>query len=719
MMFSCISIAKADTTLKVLAALSVSALPLAAKAQNIPAQSSVVPQPAESDAGLADIVVTAQKRSESAQRLPAAVSVMSSELLAARGVVDVKGVENLLPSAKLNIENSAVQVFIRGVGSQLDFTWIPASVGVNLDGAALCRYCASGAFYDVQRVEILPGPQGTLYGSSAVGGVVNILTNRPTKDFSTDLMLEYGNYNTTHATLVQNIPVTSNWSVRAAADYYDNDGFNNNGTYDQHSIAARLSSLYESGNFSAFVTGSYYHNRSKPSPTQYAPFPAQGAYYFPATEVATAFLYPPNGLPYDAARAVDENYIGSGQFDWTVGDVTISYIPAGLHVTRTDDRNVAGFIQTFDVKIDQFSNELRISGDSDRLKWIGGLYQLWNHSRQDRVFGPNFAGEYVDSHNESFAAYGQGTYSVTDAARITLGARVSRDKLRADNSEVVFPTATFGRGTIPFTYRNKWDRFGWKVGGEYDLAPNSLLYAAVQTGFNPGTFRTSVGTQGTTVDPQKMLGYTAGIKNRFLDGRLRFNVEGFFYDYKKLPVNAIDFASGILTTLNAPKVHIKGIQADFAAAPFQGLDLSAGLGYLDAKFKEFSAGPAGGVVDYAGFQLPYAPKFTATLGAQYSYDLAHGGSVKARVDAYISSSYWDIFTHTSNLRQGSYSKTDVSLTYYAPSGKWDIGAYGKNLENTASHAASGETGRPFPFAGAVYVEAPRQYGVRLHATFGR
>ncbi|HEX7783049.1 MAG TPA: TonB-dependent receptor [Sphingobium sp.] len=716
MMFSRIGALKTGAALRVMAALSVSALPLAAEAQDVSPPASGAPQAAENDVGVTDIVVTAQKRSESAQRLPAAVSVMTSEVLTARGVVDMKGMENLLPSAKLNIENSAIQVFIRGVGSQLDFTWIPASVGVNLDGGALCRYCAAGAFYDVQRVEILPGPQGTLYGSSAVGGVVNILTNKPTKDLSTEATLEYGNYNTTHATLVQNIPVTNNWGIRGAVDYYDNDGFNNNGTYDQHSISARLSSLYESGDFSAFLTGSYFHNRSRPSPTQYAPFPAQGAYYFPDTEVATAFFYPPNGLRYDAARAVDENYIGSGQFDLTLGGVTISYIPSGLYVTRTDDRNVAGFIQTFDAKIKQYSNELRLSGDSGGLKWIAGLYQLWNHSQQSRVFGPNFAGEYVDSHNESVAAYGQATYSVTDAARITVGARISKDKLRADNSEVIFPTATFGRGTIPFIYRNSWDKFGWKVGAEYDVTRDSMLYAAVQTGFNPGTFRTSVGTEGTTVDPQTMLGYTAGIKNRFLDGRLRLNVEGFYYDYKKLPVNAIDFATGILTTLNAPKVHIKGIQADLAAAPVHGLDLNAGLGYLDAKFKEFTAGAAGAEVNYAGFPLPYAPKFTATLGAQYSYELGGSASVKARVDTYISSAYWDIFTQTSNLRQGSYSKTDVSLTYFAASGKWDIGAYGKNLENTASHAASGETGRPFPFAGAVYVEAPRQYGVRLHVT---
>ena len=381
-----------------------------------------------------------------------------------------------------------------------------------------------------------------------------------------------------------------------------------------------------------------------------------------------------------------------------------------------ESANFAGFDDFTDLTISQFSNELRMTGGS-KIKWLAGLYQLRNHSTYYTTFGPNLSGLDVDSISKSYAAYGQLTYSVTDKARLTLGARESQDSLRSPGSETIFPTATFGQGSIPFTYRNSWNRFGWKVGGEYDVAPDSMLYVNVQTGFNPGTFRTAIGTQGETVAPQTMLGYTAGIKNRFFDHRLQFNLEGFFYNYKELPVNALDFSTGILTTINAPDVHIKGIQADLAATPVRDLELSASLGYLDAKFAEFEAGAGGRLVNYAGYALPYSPQLTATLGAQYTYNLTSGGSVRAGVHSYLSSSYWDIFSHTSDLYQHSYSKTDLNLTFYAPNGRWDIGAYAKNIENVGTQAASAETGRPYPFAGAVFVEAPRQFGVKLNVKF--
>jgi iron complex outermembrane recepter protein len=666
------------------------------------------------DTGLAEIVVTAEKRSETTQRVPAAVSVMSEEMLVERGVVDLTGIENLMPSAKMNIENSVIQVFIRGIGSQLDYPFIPTSVGVNLDGGSICRYCASGAFFDIQRVEVLPGPQGTLYGSSAIGGVVNIITNRPTHEWTTEATVDYGNYNTRHETVVENVPVTPDWSLRGAVDLYDDDGFNNNGTYDQHSKAGRLSSLYSANNFSAFLTASYFEDRDRPSPTQYDPIPSSGAYNFPTTEVATAFFYPPAGLSFGYGNSYTENFIASGQFDLTLGDVTISYLPTDLHTTLVANRFLAGFADLTDLAVSQFSNELRASGSTSKINWVAGLYQLWDHSSYYTVFGPNLSGLNIDTIAKSYAAYGQLTYSVTDTVRLTAGARESRDSLESPGSQVIVPTATFGQASTPFTYNNSWSKFDWKVGGEYDVAANSMLYVTVQTGFNPGTFRTSFGTQGETVDPQTMLGYTGGIKNRFFDSRLQFNLEGFYYNYKELPVNALDLSTGILTTINAPDVHIKGVQADLAATPVRNLQLSASIGYLDARFTEFEAGGVGGVVNYAGYALPYAPTLTVTLGAQYTHELAGGGSIRAGVNSYLSSSYWDIFSHTSNLYQPSYTKTDLNLTFYAPSGRWDIGIYGKNLENTASQAASAETGRPYPYAGSVFLEAPRQFGIKLH-----
>jgi iron complex outermembrane recepter protein len=677
----------------------------------------------EQPAALEEIVVTAQKRSESAQSAPADITVISSQDLVDLGVDNLKVAENLIPSTKLNYENGATQVFIRGVGSQLDYTWIPESVSVNLDGIYASRFSTSGAFYDIQQIEVLPGPQGTLYGRAAIGGVVNVISNRPTQELSTDALVEYGNYATKHVTLVENVPLSSNWSVRGALDYLDNDGYDNNGTYDTDSLAGRLSSLYRGTDFTAFLTGSFYWNRDRPAPVQYAPYPNGNAYYFPPTDTAQAFFYPPNGISNNDSTGWDENSNFAGQFDWNLGPATLSYIPGALRSVHEDTRVAVGFFLPLRTAIDQYSNELRLSAnDSGQFTWIAGLYQFYKKSLENYTFGPNLAGAIVNSREESYAAYGQGTYSVTNRARLTLGVRTSADQVSADNSEVVYPTGAppaFGRGTIPFEYSNRWTKVGWKLGGEYDIAAKSLLYANIQTGFNPGSFNATAPIQGTTIGAQTMLGYTAGLKNEFWDGRVRLNLEGYLYNYDGLVTQAQNLATGDTQFLNAPHVQITGTQLDFAIAPIDDLKLHATVGYLHAVYSEFSAGNAAGTgaQNYAGFQLPYSPEGTASVGGEYTVRLAAAGSIGLRVDSYISSSYWTIFNQVPGAKQEAYTKTDASVTYYSPS-FWDVGLYAKNIENVATFAAGATTGRPYPYAVGEYVEPPRLYGIRFHLKLG-
>ena len=216
-----------------------------------------------------------------------------------------------------------------------------------------------------------------------------------------------------------------------------------------------------------------------------------------------------------------------------------------------------------------------------------------------------------------------------------------------------------------------------------------------------------------------MIGYTAGLKNQFWEGRIRLNLEGFLYNYKDLIIQTDNFETGVTSLLNAPRVRITGAQLDFAVAPVKELKLSANVGYLNAQIREFSAGiSAAALVNYAGYQLPYSPPYTASLNGEYTLKLGDTGSLGLRASSYISSAYWAIFSHTSNLRQDGFTKTDVSLTYYAPNSKWDIALYGNNVENVATIASVGETGRPYPFAGVAYVERPRLYGVRFHIKVG-
>src|ERR1700722_3546007 len=180
--------------------------------------------------GLEEIVVTAQKRSESLQRAAAAITVISADELVDRSVQDIRAAELFVPSVKTNAETTATQVFIRGVGKQFDEVRVPDAVGTLLDGVLLPEHATGVGLYDIHSIEVLPGPQGTLYGSSAIGGVINIQTNRPTRKEETTILAELGNYALEHITAVQNLPVSDSWSVRAAFDGSYRHGYNNNGT---------------------------------------------------------------------------------------------------------------------------------------------------------------------------------------------------------------------------------------------------------------------------------------------------------------------------------------------------------------------------------------------------------------------------------------------------------------------------------------------------------
>ncbi|MCJ2187613.1 TonB-dependent receptor [Novosphingobium beihaiensis] len=668
--------------------------------------------------GLGDIIVTAQKRSETSQKTPAAVTAVNSETLVARGVTTLSSVEKLVPSAKFAVQGSETQVFIRGVGSQVGNPNIPESVATQLNGVFLPRYTTGAGLFDVAQVEVLPGPQGTLYGRSAVGGVVNVNTRRPGWDFGVQASLEKGNYDSTVLNGGIDVPLNDSVAVRGAVYFDKHDGYNNNGTYDKNALAGRLSVLIEpTGTLSAFLWGSYYRGRSKPSPLQYVPYPAGGPYDYPETDPASAFAYPPDGLATDYGKTRYRSWQFGGQIDLDLGAVSVTYIPGYIYARDVTARSIVGFKQDSVIGYKQLSNEVRVSSNNgSRLKWMVGFSQSHQSSPFYFVFGPNFGGVDMVVKMDALAGYGEATYSVTDSVRLTAGARYSWDKLAADNAEAFFPNPDFSRGILSYDYSNSWKRFNWKLGVEADAGPQSLVYANVQTGFNPGTFQVSAPLQGENIDPQKMIGFTLGSKNRFFDNRLQLNLEAFYYRYRDQIVQAYDVGTGGTELYNAPHSRMYGVQLDgaFAVTPTTKLNLSAST--LNAKLRTFVVDLlSGGTADYSGLVLPYSPKLTLSAGLEQTVPLASGAQFRFRADTSYNSGYWDTFSHQPDLRQKRFSKTDVSLTYTTADRRFDVSVWGRNLENEATHAAAGETGRPYPNAGAVYVEPPRTYGVTLRA----
>lgn len=685
------------------------------------AQNSAQPED-QARVDTADIVVTALKRSSTLQKTPAAISVVSGSEIVQRNITDIRAIGPLVPSFKTNSEGTATQIFARGVGKQVDLGNIPDAVGMVIDGLSFPQHATPVALFDVSSLQVLPGPQGTLYGSSAIGGVVNVSTNRPAHNMDGSLLVDVGNYGSLHATVTQNIPVTSNWDLRAAYSGNYRKGYNSDGTANDNMTAFRLSSLFTPDDtLSVFLTGLYAFDSYRQSSTVPYPFLTDNPYKIRPFDPDTAIFYPPDGGPTNRGHVKFNVTTITAEVQKKFGDITVTYTGGYLR-RRTPSVSeglnrlaVAGFESFYQHDNDIVNNEVRLNNLSTaRLSWVVGLYQYYAKNKEFYIFGPNLSGQDYSTIFKTYAAYGQATFSMTDETRLTGGLRLSNDSTRSgNNSSVFYPVGNFpnfSRGELPFSFKDSWTRLNWKVGAEHDLSPTSMLYAVVQSGFNPGTFDGNPPDPGRTVKPQSMLGYTLGLKNRF--GRFTLNLEGFLYNYKDQIIAVPNLASGTNILVNAQRSRIYGLQVDSALDISGTTKLHANLGYLHARFTDFDYLSGGTAFNYTGNTPPFAPEFTASVGASQIFNLANGGQVEARADTYFTSSYWFTFDNIPNFNQPNYHKTDLSLSWRSPDRRFEIGLWAKNVENKATVASSGVApGRSYP--GVVYVEPPRTYGGRL------
>jgi len=674
---------------------------------------------------VAEVIITATKSSQSIQKVAAAVTAVSGQTIVERGITNLAGVQNLVPSVRFQYENDIAQTFIRGIGSDFDGPWVPESVATNFNGMNLPRHLTGTAIYDIASVEVLPGPQGTLYGRAAIGGVVNINANQPTFHPSADAVLSAGNYGDVTGTFVGNGPLTDTFAVRAAINFDRNDGYDNNGAYSTNSFAARVGGLWKPvDNLSVYVWGSYYQNNPHVGPIAYFPAQKNDPFTFPQNDPSSAPYYPPNGVSNDDSYGHYQAESTGAEIKATLGPVDLTYIPTYAHYDGRDNRVIGGFIQSVDpITLDQVTQELRISNSTpSKIQYVGGIYWSHNNTTEDYVFGPFFGGGNFPTVMESTAVYGQATYSVLDNLRLTAGGRWSSDQTTADNAQAIYPifnpmTFGFDEGLVPFSFNHTWTHFDWKVGFEADVGKNSMLYGNVQTGFNPGSYDSNPTplTPDRVIKPQEVMAYTFGLKNRFFDRRLVVNFESFYYDYTDLILQKYNAATGDITIYNAPRSTIYGGEVDASYVLTSQDKIYANIGITRSVLGHFVLDG----VDYSGFTLPSAPLATASIGYQHILNLNNGSTLTFDVDSYINSGFWALFDHPAGSEQGAYTKTDLAVTFAPPSHRWDIGIWVKNAENSYVIASAGETAQPFPRSVVAYVEPPRTFGVRLHVKFGQ
>ena len=737
----------------------------ASQQQGVPQQTNTEarPQEPQEDAAAAqgDIVVTAQRTSSLASKTPIALSAIDGDALRSQGITNPTRLEEQVPNLSI-VRNQGLQITIRGVSSSDNSEKGDPSAAFLLDGVYLARPQAQEvSFFDVARVEVLRGPQGTLYGRNTTAGLINVITNRPASEFQAAGNLIYGNYDTVQGDAMINLPISDLLALRFAGSYDRRDSYliQNRGAERKidpfkENISGRAQALFTmSPDLTVLIRGDYADIRGtgltavRDVNTFYAPLPAGAPGYTDpryigglSSKQRRAVNFPLNSDP----RQRSNTWGVDGEVNWRLGPVALTYL--GSHREFDQDLDSPGFLGVGFFGIGfrsvqgghykQNSHELRAAttGTGPLTVQAGGYYFRETSDNTLSLLGavPNFpvySFRADPTKSETIGAFTQATYSITDRLRATGGARYSRDKKSRVGGIYLQQTDTFNPVTdfiSPNNARVKFDKVTWRAGLDYDLDRRSLLYGVVSTGYKAGGFNDgcATGSAGCFVardeslliyDPETLTSYEIGLKTRFANNAIRLNLSAFHYDYKNLQVSSISTVGGasVLFTANAAAAKVDGVEVEATITPTPRNRFDAQFNYLHARYDRYSPLGSGNLPDFAGRQLDRAPRVVVAAGYTYNLPLASGGGLSASVRTRLSDEY--VITAQSlgqQFRQPSFTRTDLTLRYDAPRDRFYVQGFLRNIENeiTVTNVAI--------FGGAnITPSDPRTYGAQVGFRF--
>ncbi|MBA15305.1 MAG: TonB-dependent receptor [Sphingomonas sp.] len=702
---------------KAAALVSVASFALAAQAAyaqnadpdaNSPEASSEVSSEEQDRDGLAEIVVTAQRREESLQRTAVPVSAITGDDLVQTGITDAAGIGRLVPALQVQPSGGTTSFFLRGVGTQSGNSFAENAIAYNFNGVFVSRPTApAGAFFDLQRVEVVKGPQGTLYGRNATGGAINVLPNRPELgEFSGNINLEYGNYDSKKASGALNIPIGDTVALRLASQIVDRDGYLSDGYDDEKGEAVRASLLIEPSNdWSMLLVADYFNQHGKgaglvliPSDTFSAP-PLEdriGGSDPRATAAIAAYAATLPAPPFcggfggfvssgcvitpQSDGFLDNKFYGvSATIEGDVGFGTLTVLPAYRRTEANYRSYLPGFLAQVKDNSDQMSLEVRLSSNTDGpLRYVLGAFYFNEDQQADNNFSQ---GNLSQSHlvprlkTESKAVFGQLTFDLAPTLRLVAGGRYTDE----NKSQTTASAAGGLPGAInpplgpPVLGTLAFERFTWKAGVEWDAGPRSLVYANVATGFKTGGFFLA-SPPDNTYAPENLTAYTIGTKNRFLDNRLQVNLEAFYWDYTDQQVTfvgGVRTGSGIFaqggTTVNAGKSRIYGAELELQFAPSWADRIAANVQYLNGKYNSLQTAN----FSNTGAPIPTGCTVTGSRLANPGvnnarfYDTDCSGKPTVQSPKWIANvNYEHTFTLGGDMELLAGARTSLSSSYY-------------------------------------------------------
>lgn len=700
-----------------------------------------------------EIVVTAQRRAESLQDVPIAVTAVSAERLAAAGIVSTTGLGEVTPGLTVPADTGYFQPHIRGVGTSSTGAGVENPVATYVDGVYIANPPSEIlSLNNIDRIEVDKGPQGTLFGRNATGGLIQVITLDPQQTPHLNADVSYGNYQDVVGRLYATDGLTNNLSADIAVRYENQgDGLGHN-FYNNDEIgllprdlAIRSKFLFEPSSETQMRLTLDYENRGTDL-TQ----PHLGTQY-PGTFNNPYFGGPyPQGGPYDKNEnePYESAFQGGGaalQIKQDLGAVALESISAFRKSTYFFEEGldytplpiIAGVAHQQD---QQLSQELQISGNnSSKLKWTGGLYYFYAKDAFDPFdidFGSTPVSPVPDTPvtirladsqiTNSAAGYGQASYEVVQNTNLTLGARYTYERKTVEGLST-FIVDGFPASMTPYPApasgipsRETFDNFSYRIALDHRFNSDIMGYMSYSTGFKSGGYNLA-SASNPPYQPETIKASEVGMKSELFDRHLRLNVSAFNYLYDNIQVG--EYVDNTEIIVNGAQAKMYGADLDAEIAVVAGLTLNGGFSYIHARFTSYPNAsfivPVGGCVpppggvctgSATGYTLPYTPTTSFNFGGDYKWALTIG-SITLNTNFFRSASFYGAPDNVAV--QKAYTVTNASVMWRDQSDRLSAGFYGRNLGNTvyATSISEGETGEGLSYG------LPRTYGVTIGYKF--
>ena len=692
-----------------------------------------IPLPASADF-LEEVIVTAKKREESLQEVSVAVTAFSQKMMRDIGLANTNDLGELLPAVEISAPsgNQQAKIVIRGSGA-VDFAAnTQTTVGVYVDEVYLHNaFMNTMQTFDLERIEVLRGPQGTLYGRNATGGAVNFITAKPTDEFSGYAKAGYGNYDAVQVEGAVSGGITDTLAGRIAATYsggggwmegrttipgtVGGDDFNENDFYSWRGMLEwtpqeNIRALWTI-NGSQDKSDAYSYQHAGVVDATFAPCDATVRddcidFFFYQDPDGQEERGDPTKGDFDLHAEADYESLGTNlRVDWDLENFMVTSITAYSKFQRFTPGEEDGSPNLLSHNFyrhdtDMWSQELRLTSTTDGpLDWIVGFYYAEDNldANNEYIFFGFETFQTFDQKQESIAVFANVGYQINEQFKISAGLRYTEDDIslnhRSDAFDPPFPVG-FGSGAnaIPGTFdpgtsaANSYDDVGWKIGIDWTPNEDWLVYATVGTGYKSGGINVGFGSPAefNIYDEETLLAVEGGFKSTLWDGRARLNVSAFYYDYEDLQIfDQTTGAFGLALFIgNAPQADYAGVEVEFLVNPVEGLDLMFNVNHLSTEFKNLVRPVTG--EDLSGNSNVYAPDWKFTGVARYEW--ATPGFMDGKMAASLNWSWRDETFHSIENRSDVRSKArwlaGGRLSWFSADENIEVALWGKNLSDT-------------------------------------